>query len=93
MDIATGTGIWLLALEHSVPATWNLEGSDISADQFTERPNSRCKFGVLDVQKPTPKELHGKFDLVHIRMLLGGLTTPDWSIVAANVFQLLKPGG
>jgi hypothetical protein len=93
MDVSTGTGVWLFALEASAPTTWNLEGSDISADQCTERPNSRCTFGVLDVKKPVPTELHGTFDLVHIRMLLGGLTTPDWSMVAANEYQLLKPGG
>jgi ubiquinone/menaquinone biosynthesis C-methylase UbiE len=93
MDIATGTGVWLFALEASAPTTWNLEGSDISADQFTKRPNSRCNFGVLDIKKPIPEHLHGAFDLLHIRMLLGGLTTPDWSMVAAHVYQLLKPGG
>lgn len=93
MDVASGTGAWLLALEHAAPSSWTLEGSDISADQFPQGVDSRCTFGVLDIRKPVPMELRGTFDLVHIRMLLGGLTTPDWSMVAMNVYQLLKPGG
>jgi ubiquinone/menaquinone biosynthesis C-methylase UbiE len=93
LDIATGTGAWLLALEHTAPSGWTLEGSDISADQFPANIDSGCKFSVLDIKKPVPEELRGTFDLVHIRMLLGGLVTPDWALVAANVYQLLKPGG
>jgi ubiquinone/menaquinone biosynthesis C-methylase UbiE len=93
LDIATGTGAWLLALELTAPSGWTLEGSDISSDQFPENIDSRCTFSVLDIKEPVPEELRGTFDLVHIRMLLGGLVTPDWSLVATNVYQLLKPGG
>lgn len=47
----------------------------------------------LDIKKPVPKELHSKYDLVHIRMLVAAMLPSEWSIVVHNVTQLLKPGG
>lgn len=92
-DVATGTGAWALALESSTPPNWEIQGLDISADQFPTTKTSRCKFDILDILKPVPFEVHGKYDMVHIRLLCGALTTQDWSIVAANAFRMLKPGG
>lgn len=97
-DIATGTGVWLLALEREMkdqPLTWHLSGLDISAEQFptSSASKSSCRFSILDIRQPIPQHLKGSFHVVHIRLLVGGLTTPDWSTVAQNAFDLLKPGG
>ena len=43
--------------------------------------------------QPFPKEHHGQFDLVHLRLLVCALEKDDWIKVATNVSQLLKPGG
>lgn len=48
---------------------------------------------VLDIKKPVPRELHGKYDLVHVRMIMAGLLPSEWQSAVANVAQLLKPGG
>lgn len=95
-DVATGTGAWLLALESemsAIPRTCSLYGLDISTGQFPSSSSTLCKFDTLDIRQPVPTLYHNFSDVVHIRMLLGGLTTPDWSVVARNVVDLLKPGG
>lgn len=48
---------------------------------------------VLDAKKPLPKDLHGKYDVVHVRMLVAAMLPHEWTTVVRNLAELLKPGG
>jgi chemotaxis methyl-accepting protein methylase len=53
---------------------------------------SNAKFLNHNVLTPFPKELHGTFDFVHVRLLIVALKAGDWEIALRNLHQLLKPG-
>lgn len=93
-DIATGTGRFLLRLRELYPNAI-LEGSDISSALYpplSELPPNMT-LTVLDIKKPVPEELHGKFDVVHVRMLVAGMLSKDWAPAVNNLSRMLKPGG
>lgn len=93
--MATGTGIWLKELAKKHPETCQFNGFDITDAQFPA-PNAlpnNIKFQVADLFKPLPSELHGKYDVVHIRYLNVAMTPKDWEPVTRNVTAMLKPGG
>ncbi|KAI0028697.1 hypothetical protein K488DRAFT_89493 [Vararia minispora EC-137] len=46
-----------------------------------------------DVTKPFPEELYGKFDLIHMGLVVLALRPAEWAAALANVHTLLKPGG
>ncbi|TGO90728.1 hypothetical protein BPOR_0053g00190 [Botrytis porri] len=73
-DIATGTGIWLRELaEEFANGGYNLQetiGFDISPDQFPKNPAPETKFVLWDMTKTFPKEYHGTFDVVHVRLVV-----------------------
>ncbi|KAL2012148.1 hypothetical protein VTN00DRAFT_4866 [Thermoascus crustaceus] len=96
-DIATGTGIWLKdvsKLLKDVPTDRPryYHGFDISPDQFPSEPGD-LHFSVQDVMKPFPVEHQNRYDLVHVRLLIGALKEEDIKGVVANLATLLKPGG
>lgn len=91
-DVATGTGAWMIDLAAEMPGA-KLIGLDMSAAQFTSSVPSNCEFQLLNILDPVPKEFQGRFHVVHIRLLIVGLTGEDWNTVARNAMQLLKPGG
>lgn len=45
------------------------------------------------MKKPFPAEIHGKYDLVHVRMLVAAMLPEEWEPAVRNLTQLLKPGG
>ncbi|KAK5131218.1 hypothetical protein LTR08_001187 [Meristemomyces frigidus] len=88
-EIGTGTGIWLRALAlQSAPQNpaWTYTGFDISAAQSPPPvPNNNpCHFALLDILAPVPAHLIARFDLIHLRLLICGLTGPDWALAASN---------
>lgn len=91
-DIATGTGIWLLDVAKDYP-TWDLHGFDISDAQLQYKESSNLHFQFADIKQPFPMELHGKFHLVHVRLLIFAIRASDWKPCVANLKTLLKPGG
>ena len=91
-DIGTGTGAWLLDVAKSCPATWTLQGFDMSDAQFPQH-EPRLSFDKLNILGPIPHELQGRYDLVHLRLLVCGLARGEWELAARNVLQMLKPGG
>lgn len=77
------------------PSTYQFSGFDISDAQFLPAdslpPNVTLGFG--DFKKPIPEELHGKFDLVNIRLIIITMGEGVWESTLRNVLTLLKPGG
>ncbi|KAI7018818.1 hypothetical protein KC366_g14328 [Hortaea werneckii] len=95
-EVATGTGIWLRSLVASPQSCpgWKYTGFDLSAEQFPPQPERKgVDFQILDILKPPPEEKKGKYDVVHVRLLVCGLKGTDWSHAATNILALLKPGG
>ncbi|KAI7282792.1 hypothetical protein KC345_g3324 [Hortaea werneckii] len=95
-EVATGTGIWLRSLAASSQASsgWKYTGFDLSAEQFPPQPERKeVDFRVLDILKPPPEEEKGRYDVVHVRLLVCGLKGTDWQHAATNILALLKPGG
>lgn len=94
-DAGTGTGSWLRDLAAELPQDSQLDGYDIHTSNFLEPsqlpPNVTLAQG--DVCNPLPDELHGKYDLVHVRFIMCGVKAVQWEEVAANLRALLKPGG
>lgn len=94
-DVGTGTGIWLRELAQESPPTWDFVGLDISDAQFPQNRDAkqRVTFDTLNILEPIPERFRGQFDAVHLRLLTCGLVEGQWETVAANVLQLLRPGG
>ncbi|KAJ5550544.1 Methyltransferase type 12 [Penicillium sp. DV-2018c] len=99
-DLGTGTGIWLEDVSKSLPnKSVYLHGFDISSAQFPpgheiRRPGQKpISLSIHNVLHPFPKKHHGKYDLVHIRLLTAGLKKEDYPTVLASARALLRPNG
>jgi hypothetical protein len=91
-------GTWLLELARLYPEQkWSLHGVDIGSALFPPKigPHASLDLRCFDIRSPPPESLSWaeSFDLVHQRLLIGGLRKPDWPLVVRNVASLLKPGG
>ncbi|KAJ5776549.1 uncharacterized protein N7511_001560 [Penicillium nucicola] len=96
-DLGTGTGIWLEDVANSLPnKSVYLHGFDISSAQYPpgneiHRPGrSPIPLSVHDALYPFPVEHHGRYDLVHIRLLTAGLQYSSYAIVLQNARELLS---
>ncbi|KNG87367.1 hypothetical protein ANOM_005918 [Aspergillus nomiae NRRL 13137] len=96
-DVGTGTGIWLKRLSsclkpHPTVPACHLHGFDISSDQFPGEQED-IDFTIHDITQPFPSEHLGRYDIVHIRLLVLALRGPDIVKALGNVIQLLRPSG
>ncbi|CEJ54912.1 hypothetical protein PMG11_01199 [Penicillium brasilianum] len=96
-DVGTGTGIWLkeiIELMRYMPAAFPryYRGLDISEAQFPSTSED-IDFAVQDITKPPLLQDRNRYDLVHVRMLVGAIKESDFGTVLANLMALLKPGG
>ncbi|RTE84019.1 hypothetical protein BHE90_001457 [Fusarium euwallaceae] len=87
--------IWLFDLAQDLPDTIHLHGYDISPRQFPPEQlwTSNVKLRLMDSLRDPPEALHGKYDLVHLRMWASNLRTKEVKLVIRSVSKLLKPGG
>ncbi|KAL4739677.1 S-adenosyl-L-methionine-dependent methyltransferase [Aspergillus similis] len=98
-DVGTGTGTWLLEardlLNSRVPSQEHrtFHGFDISAAQFPGSPPEGVSFSCQDILKPFPPEHHGKYDLVHVRLLVTAFPETEYDTAVRNLVEILKPGG
>ncbi|KAL5001146.1 S-adenosyl-L-methionine-dependent methyltransferase [Aspergillus recurvatus] len=98
-DVGTGTGIWLHEvrdfLKSKVPNKEHrtFHGFDISAAQFPDPPPKDVSFSCQDILKPFPPEHHGRYDLVHVRLLVTAFPEKDYETAVRNLVEILKPGG
>jgi SAM-dependent methyltransferase len=91
-DVATGTGLWLCELAKNAPEATSFDGFDISSDQFPH-PHSlpdNVTLGVLDATKPPPLDLCGKYDVVHVRLLISVVDNDDPGPVISHCLNLLS---
>ena len=90
-DVGTGTGVWIrdVAKSFGGPAKPRLVGFDISSAQFASDA-SDIEFVVHDILKPFPPEYHGKFDLVHVRLLVCALRQESLQEAVKNIIAILR---
>ena len=92
-DVGTGTGIWLNELSKQLPFA-QLEGFDMAPENFgIVASNVKLHEYSQNALEAFQYELQGKFDVVHVRLLMFGLKSNEWAKAFANLATLLKPGG
>ncbi|KAL9059140.1 MAG: hypothetical protein Q9162_001358 [Coniocarpon cinnabarinum] len=94
-DVGTGTGIWLVKLSSQLAATAQLDGFDISSDQFPHESSlpPNVHLHTSNALEPCPPELRGKYDVVNLRLFLAVVKNDDPTALLQHVCSLLKPGG
>ncbi|KAL3480545.1 S-adenosyl-L-methionine-dependent methyltransferase [Aspergillus californicus] len=94
-DIATGTGIWPISYSRRVPPTVQIDGFDITDDQFppSDWLQSNVSLRTLNIFEPVPDELKGQYDVVCIRYFGVLIRNNDPECVLRNLVAMLKPGG
>ncbi|KAK4067256.1 uncharacterized protein Triagg1_7699 [Trichoderma aggressivum f. europaeum] len=97
-DIGTGTGCWLqdavsVLAQTTADASMVSIGVDISNAHFPLDKHSNIEFITHDILQPFPEEFHGRFDLVHVRLLVLALKREEIPTAAKNAAILLKKGG
>ncbi|KAK5359257.1 hypothetical protein LTR20_001722 [Exophiala xenobiotica] len=93
-DLACGNAIWALDMASEFPDA-TVVGIDISTQQFPTRaswPHNLC-LETHDMFQAVPEKYVGRFDVVHIRLVLAAVYNHDKDRLLQNVLTLLKPGG
>ncbi|KAI1809058.1 hypothetical protein GGS20DRAFT_399389 [Poronia punctata] len=94
-DVATGTCLWLLDTARELGPDAQFDGLDYNLEQAphpsTLPPNMRTRY--WDVHEPPPEDLVGRYDYVHLRLVVLVVRDEDPRPIARNLFKLLKPGG
>jgi SAM-dependent methyltransferase len=95
-DVATGTGVWLRSLAAELPTSARLDGFDFDVSKFPDDPamvTPNMTLSYVNMLEPFPEEMHGVYDLVHLRLVKFGVKADQWTPLAENILKLLKPGG
>ncbi|GHO48660.1 class I SAM-dependent methyltransferase [Ktedonospora formicarum] len=97
VDLACGTGDWLINLMATYPHMRGV-GVDISERmlsscqaQSIDQPN--IAFQKIDILKPLLEFDDNSFDLVNARLLLAVETMNGWPQLFREVYRILRPGG
>lgn len=89
LDIGTGPGTWAIDVADQFPAA-TVYGIDLSPPPTSWVPPN-CFLQVDDVlEEWTWRE---KFDLIHMRLMLGAFTDAEWTDVYRKCFDNMKSGG
>ncbi|MCJ1261079.1 hypothetical protein MMC22_000943 [Lobaria immixta] len=93
-DVATGTAIWLAEVAHELPNV-QLDGFDIDLTQAPPKEwlPSNTRLRHWNIFDDTPDDLLGKYDIVHVRLIVLVVRNSDPRPVIRNLVKLLKPGG
>lgn len=94
-DVGAGTGIWLLSVAQTLPATCQLIAYDKTHSGFPA-PNTwpaNVSFKIQDMFAPFPDSELGTYDLVAVRFVSSASTRAEWARAVGNLTTLLKPGG
>ncbi|KAL2845822.1 hypothetical protein BJX68DRAFT_269020 [Aspergillus pseudodeflectus] len=93
-DIGTGTASWLTDLSAQLPATCHLDGFDMDTSQAPPKewlPANVC-LHEWDVFTDLPEHLIGRYDVVHVRLLVF-VVKGDPTGILRRLVRMLKPGG
>ncbi|RYP35499.1 hypothetical protein DL768_010994 [Monosporascus sp. mg162] len=95
LEIATGSAIWLTEIAKTLPHDAELVGLDYDTSRFPHSSSlpSNITLRKADMYEPFPSDLLGRFDVVHVRMILFGLKEGHGTDLMRNLMTLLKPGG
>jgi ubiquinone/menaquinone biosynthesis C-methylase UbiE len=98
LDVACGTGYWLLETAQTYPHMTRLVGIDIDArtieyarKQVPAELANRVEFDVMDAHKL--KFDNDSFDLVNARFVGSFLFNPDWISFVDELLRVTRPGG
>ncbi|PYI04641.1 S-adenosyl-L-methionine-dependent methyltransferase [Aspergillus sclerotiicarbonarius CBS 121057] len=93
-DVATGTAIWLLDLARELPNAI-LDGLDMTLEKApaAEWLPANITLREWNMNDEVPPELEGKFDVVHLRLLIIVVENGDPLPIIRKVARMLKPGG
>lgn len=85
------SSIWLVDVNRQLPSV-HLDGFDNSVDQFPSKEwlPDNISLNRLDVLKPIPEELKGKYDLVHVRLFLAVVQDDDPTPILRNLVDMLS---
>ncbi|KAL7912417.1 S-adenosyl-L-methionine-dependent methyltransferase [Trichoderma velutinum] len=94
-EIGTGTGIWLLDVASQCAPTVQLDGFDISDNQFPHNSAlpKNVTLSIMDAFDQVPEDLVGKYDVVHMRLWSCIVRNNETNHLIHHATQLLKPGG
>ena len=83
--------IWLIDVNRQLPSA-RLDGFDISADQYPPKEwlPANLSLQTLDIRKPIPEELKGKYDVVHVRLFLAVVRNDDPSPILRSLSCMLS---
>ena len=93
-DVATGTALWLIDVARAFPGV-QIHGFDIDLSQAPPQQwlplNTTLQY--WNIFEDVPEELVGKYDIVHVRLLILVIEGGDPRSVLRHLLKLLKPGG
>ena len=94
-DVATGTAIWLTDAARNLPSSSQLDGFDISLAQCPPKQwlSPNINLAVMDMFEEVPEHLVGKYDAVHVRLILLVVKNNDPRPIIRNLVKMLKPNG
>ncbi|MCJ1387779.1 hypothetical protein MMC18_000622 [Xylographa bjoerkii] len=88
--------MWPIELSKALQPSAQLDGFDISADQFppAEWLPTNVTLFTADAFAPIPEDKLGRYDVVHLRMMVIAVKAQeDVETLTKNLVLLLKPGG
>jgi hypothetical protein len=92
-DIATGTAIWPLDVASELSDA-QVDGFDVALDQCPPAHfMPQIRLGTWNIFEEPPEDLVGKYDIVHIRLVIFVVRNNDPRPIIKNLMKLLKPGG
>lgn len=62
---------------------------DVSAEQFPKY-RGHVDYSVQDITQPFPVEHIGKYDVVHVRLLVAAINLSDYKKVVENAWAILS---
>ena len=94
VDVPAGTGSWLIDVSRELPSA-KLDGFDIDLSQ-APHPKwlpKNITMRRLDLFEELPQDVIGKYDIVHVRLLVLAMKEQDLPGIIKKFHAMLKPGG
>jgi len=93
-DVAAGTGMWLIDLAQSYPNI-QFDGFDNNTAQAPDPSNipKNCTMKHWNFFEDLPQEMEGRYDFVHIRLLVLAIEEDKLPSIIQKLQKMLKPNG